>query len=201
MTSSARGRTINIHRVDMRKHYWVAVLVLTGATAITSAQSPPSLAELARAEEARRKGLQKAAKVYTNEDLRADITRTPPTASNATPAAPSTQVPSVNLPGGKAEPLPPERDQAYWSGRITAARAALDRSKIFADALQSRINALTADFTARDDPAQRAQIELERQRAIAELERVKKEIAEQTKAIADIEEEARKAGVPPGWLR
>ena len=30
---------------------------------------------------------------------------------------------------------------------------------------------------------------------------MKKEIAEQTKAISDIEEEARKAGVPPGWLR
>lgn len=93
------------------------------------------------------------------------------------------------------------RDEAYWRRRITEARAALERSQIFADALQSRINALTTDFVNRDDPAQRAQIELERQRAIAELERVKKEIAEHTQAIADIEEEARKAGVPPGWLR
>jgi hypothetical protein len=30
---------------------------------------------------------------------------------------------------------------------------------------------------------------------------VKREIGEHTKAIAEIEEEARKAGVPPGWLR
>ena len=118
-----------------------------------------------------------------------------------TPGAPSTQVPQLNLPGGKAEPVPEEKDPAYWKGRIGAARAAVDRSKIFADALQSRINALTTDFTNRDDPAQRAQIELERQRAVAELDRVKNEIAAQTKAIADIEEEARKAGVPPGWLR
>ena len=84
---------------------------------------------------------------------------------------------------------------------MNAARAALDRSKIFADALQSRINALTTDFTNRDDPAQRAQIEVDRQRALAELDRVKKEIADQTKAISDIQEDARKAGVPPGWVR
>jgi hypothetical protein len=93
------------------------------------------------------------------------------------------------------------KDEAYWRSRINAARSALERSRIFADALQSRINALTADVINRDDPAQRAQLDLERQRALAELDRVKKEVAAQTKAISDIEEEARRAGVPPGWLR
>ncbi len=72
---------------------------------------------------------------------------------------------------------------------------------MYADALQSKINALWTDFTARDDPAQRAQLELERKRAIAEQERVKGEIEAQKKAIADLEEEARRAGIPPGWLR
>jgi hypothetical protein len=187
----------------MKKQHLVTAALVLAAALKAGAQSPPPLAEVARAEEARRKALGKASsKVYTNEDLRPDITRSTMTVSgNLTPAAPSTQVPALNLPGGKAEPTPAEKDQAYWKGRIGAARAAVDRSKIFADALQSRINALTTDFTNRDDPAQRAQIELERQRAIAELDRVKKEIAEQTKAIADVEEEARKAGVPPGWLR
>jgi hypothetical protein len=189
----------------MKKQHLVTAALILAAALKAGAQTPPPLAEVARAEEARRKALGKAAaKVYTNEDLRPDPTRPTMTVSgNLTPGAPSTQVPALNLPGGKAEAEPPgaEKDQAYWKGRIGAARAAVDRSKIFADALQSRINALTTDFTNRDDPAQRAQIELERQRAVAELDRVKKEIGEQTKAIADIEEEARKAGVPPGWLR
>jgi hypothetical protein len=184
----------------MKKQHLITTAVVLCGALTAGAQSPPPLAEVARAEEARRKAVSKSSKVYTNEDLRPDITRTPP-ATNATPGAPSTQVPQLNLPGGKAEPAPEEKDQAHWKGRIGAARAAVDRSKIFADALQSRINALTTDFTNRDDPAQRAQLELERQRALAELDRVKKEIAEQTKAIADIEEEARRAGVPPGWLR
>jgi hypothetical protein len=41
----------------------------------------------------------------------------------------------------------------------------------------------------------------DRQRALTELDRVKKEIQLQTKALADLQEEARKSGVPPGWLR
>ena len=67
--------------------------------------------------------------------------------------------------------------------------------------MQSRINALTTDFVNRDDPAQRAVIADDRQKAIAELERLARANVDGTKAIADIEEEARRAGVPPGWLR
>ncbi len=77
----------------------------------------------------------------------------------------------------------------------------LHAQQIFADSLQSRINALTTDFVNRDDPAQRAKIEDDRKAALAELERVKKEMDDTTKAIAAIEEEARRAGVPAGWLR
>jgi hypothetical protein len=182
---------------------------MLGVPALAAGQS---LAEIARREEARRKALARPGKVYTNEDLKPDPTGPRPSPLPAAPAAPTpaasgseTQPTAGQTPAGGAatsESAQGEvRDEAYWRRRITEARAALERSQIFADALQSRINALTTDFVNRDDPAQRAQIELERQRAIAELERVKKEIAEHTQAIAAIEEEARKAGVPPGWLR
>ena len=159
----------------------------------------PTLVEVAKAEEARRKTVAKPAKVYTNNSLKADIT---PSRPAATPAPPSTTVPEVNLPGGTAGAIAePARDQAYWSGRIGAVRTALGRSRIFADSLQSRINALTTDFVNRDDPAQRAQIEADRKTALAELDRVKQEIADQEKEILAIEDEARRAGVPSGWLR
>jgi len=67
--------------------------------------------------------------------------------------------------------------------------------------LQSQINGLTVDFINRDDPAQRAQIEQQRAKAVAELERTEREVEGHRKAIAAIEDEARKAGVPAGWLR
>jgi hypothetical protein len=84
---------------------------------------------------------------------------------------------------------------------MNAARTDLERTRMFAEALQTRINALTTDFVNRDDPAQRAVIEQERNKALAELARLQKDVEAKTKAIADIEDEARRAGVPPGWLR
>ena len=67
--------------------------------------------------------------------------------------------------------------------------------------MQSRINALTADFASHDDPLQRAAIERDRQRSISELGRLQQDIKDTQKALSDLDEEARKAGVPPGWLR
>ena len=92
-------------------------------------------------------------------------------------------------------------DEKTWRKRIADARDALQRSQAFADALQSQLNALTTDFVNRDDPIQRQQIANKRDGVLAELERVKKEVAAQTKAISDIQEEARRAGVPAGWVR
>ena len=81
------------------------------------------------------------------------------------------------------------------------ARQQRDSNAITVDALQSQINALWADFTARDDPAQRALIGANRQKALDELDRCRAQQVQLDKAILDIEEEARRAGVPPGWLR
>jgi hypothetical protein len=84
---------------------------------------------------------------------------------------------------------------------MTAAREELRRNESFAEALQSRINALTADFAGRDDPYQRAKIGDDRLKALAELDRVTREIEKAKKNIGDIEEDARTSGVPPGWIR
>lgn len=165
--------------------------------------TPQTLADVARAEEARRKNAGKATKVFTNTDLKPD-TSTPVPQAAPSPEAPipSTKVPEINLPGGTgAEPPAEGRDQAYWSARMTTAQEAVERSRLFADSLQSRINALRTDFVNRDDPAQRAVIETNLKTALAELDRVQKEMETQQKEIAVIQDEARRAGVPSGWLR
>jgi hypothetical protein len=161
-----------------------------------------SLADVARKEDARRKQQGKPTKVYTNDSL------APATPATLTPGAPATAAPATPAPAS-AEPTKPatdarpepEKGEKYWKDRIAAARAELDRSKTFAAALESRIGALTLDFVNRDDPAQRAAIEQNRQKAVAELERVQRDIAAQTKAVSGIEDEGRKAGIPAGWLR
>ena len=179
----------------MQQHRIPAVVVTLALAASASAQS---LGDVARKEEARRKKLSKAGKVYTNDDLQGvDAAAQPAAPAPDAAAAPAQQKPEEKPNADQG----PKKEEAYWRARIGEARNGLERAKTFRDALQSRINGLGADFAARDDPAQRSAISADRQKAMAELERVKKEIADFTKQISDIEDEARKAGVPPGWLR
>ncbi len=162
-----------------------------------------SLAELARQEEERRKSIAQPAKVITNKDL-APAPAAPEPGPPAADAGKAAAKPGADAEAPKApEPgaAPAVRDQAYWSGRLSALQVQLDRDQVYADALQTRINALTTDFVNRDDPAQRDVIERDRQKALAELDRLTRAVEADRKALADFQEEARRAGVPPGWLR
>jgi cell division protein FtsB len=186
-----------------------APVVLMAALAVcvsVLAAGAQSLADVARREAARRESVKTPAKVVTNNDLRA-VASAAPVVPPVAAGDPGVEPPAA---GGApadaaAERLPeapdPTRSQEYWRKRIADARQARDHNAFLLEAIQSRINALTADFSARDDPFQRAQIQTNRQNAIAELDRMTKTQVELERKISDIEEEARRANVPPGWLR
>ena len=197
---------------------FLACAILLAAVTPLAAQS---LADVARAEEARRKAVKGQVKVYTNDTLKgADGGAAPPPpspTSASSPATPSGSAPAgTTAPGAASPPGAPApaaskpaapgaadgaKDEKYWRARLAGARDALSRSQTFADALQSQINALYTEFVNMDDPLRRSVIEQKRLAAIAEQDRVKADIVKQTKAIADIEDEARRASVPAGWLR
>ncbi|HTI38417.1 MAG TPA: hypothetical protein VL484_12690 [Vicinamibacterales bacterium] len=175
-----------------------------------SATGNISLADIARREAARRKALAASgqrARLLTNGDVK----KWEPPADTASPDT----TPVVGEAGkaadaaaGAGRPTDSSKDatdeakgEEYWHSRVSAAREELRRNQAFAEALQSRINALSAEFSAKDDPAARALVADDRQKAIAELDRLTKQIADNQKAIADIEEDARRAGVPAGWIR
>ena len=170
-----------------------------------------SLADVARQEEQRRKEIKTPAKIYTNGDL-GTVPSTPPASPDATKPVTTKAAPAAdtaNEDGGKKSTQKDEqdtakpvvKDRAYWAGRMKDLTADLDRNQTYAEALQTRINALTADFSARDDPAQRAVIGRARQKSLDELDRLKKAVQTNRKAIADVQEDARRMGIPPGWLR
>jgi len=166
-----------------------------------------SLGEVAQKEEERRKTIPQPAKVYTNKDLKAvPPAPAPPPVDAAAPAdvkaadkaADATDKEAAKKDASKSAPV---KDKAYWADRQKALLDTLERDQTYAEALQSRINALTADFVNRDDPAQRSVIERDRQKALAELNRLKQAIVDDKKALTDFADEARRAAVPPGWLR
>jgi len=168
----------------------------------TSAVRAQSLADVARKEEERRKHEPTAAKVYTNKDLGAvepaPLSSAPvPTLETGASGAKDDKDAAKKGDGEKGE----AKGQAYWSSRRKGLQETLNRDSTYLDAMQSRINALTTDFVNRDDPIQRSKIASDRDKALAELERLKKQVTLDQKAIGDLEEEARRAGVPAGWLR
>ena len=182
------------------------VRVIAALMFMQAAASAQSLADVARKEEARRKTVHAPGKVYTNGSLHADPAPPPAAGSSAASSAPDGKTPVGDAKKDESKKDAPakdddKKDEAYWKQRLDAERQALGRAQTFADALQSRINVLSTDFVNRDDPAQRGVIASDRQKALAELERVRQEIQQHTKAITDIQEEGRKAGVPAGWLR
>lgn len=151
---------------------------------------PASLGELALREAVRRQTAPAPVRSLTDVDLGPSPLRTP-RQGQARRAAP--------VDGAKPGEAP--KDEVWWRARMAQARLALERSKLLAQALESRAAALTRDVVNRDDPAQRTVLVAERLRVLEELDLMKKQITADSEAIKAIEDEARREGVPPGWIR
>jgi hypothetical protein len=169
---------------------------------VTWFNSPPaSLADASRREAVRRQFLPHAAQALSNDGLPpprpvfAAPEEIPPASGGAAGADESSAATADKDKAGDTH------DEKWWRDRITGARDAVDHDQMTVDALQSQINGLTADWINRDNPAQKAQLEAQRNRALSELDRMKKQLDADHKAVDAIIDEARRAGVPPGWLR
>jgi len=175
----------------------VALIVLV--TWLTSA--PTSLADIAQREALRRQSTPRSASVLTNDDLPlmapaavSGIVRPEPTAA-AEGTGPGTDDDEAGQPSTEA------RDEAWWRERLTAARSELETSRQSLTSQQEKVSQLQADFVGRDDPAQREQIRQQLSAATEEAVRLQGQVAADEKAIDAILDEARRAGVPPGWIR
>ena len=189
----------------MRVYLAIVVVAAVLSTASVPSLQAQALGDIARKEAQRRESLGGGeSKVYTNKDLGSGSLAAPrppePATTDSVADADDADGDETETPEGSQQPAG-ERDQSYWAGRMKDLETTLQRNLTYVEALQSRINALTVDFVNRDDPAQRAAIEADRQRAMSELERLKTQVEDDRKAIADLQNEARSSGVPPGWLR
>jgi hypothetical protein len=166
--------------------------VLVVGVASSSAQS---LADVARKEEARRQKIATPSKVYTD----ADAQKYAPTTSTAQTAASTVTALDANgKPVGQqaaAEGLP--ADEAGWRARLQTARDGIDRTRLLLSALeqQGRSAARRAGTAEGDQPS------AEGSTRDTEIKRLKAEMDTFRATLANAEEDARKAGVPPGWVR
>jgi hypothetical protein len=183
------------------------VWCFVGAMAFAATAWSQSLADVARKEAERRKTIQTPAKVYTDADLRRLPVTPPPEPPPADPAKASVtdDKPAAGTEGAAApaKPVEPSVDlgEEYWRKLITDARSALARSSSYLEALRQRAQALSIQFYALEDPVQRNAAAAERRKVLDDIEHLGQDMAAQERAIAKIEADARKAGIPPGWIR
>jgi hypothetical protein len=162
--------------------------------------SAQSLGEIAKQEASRRQRIQAPAKVVTDGDLKPPGALAAPTVPAAPPAS------AVALPSAPSANTPPEpkyvaRDASYWLARMRELRTKRVRYTLLAAALQDRVDGLTRDFDSTPDRRLRSTIDSELQRVRTERNLVAADVASVDKQIFDLEEEARRSNVPPGWLR
>ncbi len=181
----------------MRRLFLVALLAT--CLGIIASAAGQSLADVARTAEAARNtsASRPRTKVYTNKDLSlVDHLPRPPAASNTSP---DTVKPTPPSSGG--EPLPDVKSEAYWRERMRPLRERLENARALADDTKRRaeilmrsadrcfaIGVVCADYT------ESLRLTDEHKVLVADVEHAERDVAA-------LEEEARRAGVPPGWLR
>src|SRR5262245_4142326 len=139
---------LNIWSSMLRQVFAAALALIVGMSGSLFAQSQtPSLGELARKEQERRKGQKATGKVYTKKDLPPSPPTPPPSAAPA--AAPDETKPPEKKPGDQGKDEKDEKDETWWKNRINQVREELRRNEMFAEALQTRINSLSTDFVNR----------------------------------------------------
>ncbi len=171
--------------------------ILVGATASGRAQTLAALARLG--EESRSRSSAMPARTYTNLDLVPipSITQPQPSLAPVPTINPTKATQVAKATGTAAEPA---RDEASWKGRMHRLRDQFSRDLTDRKAAERRVRQVSAYPIAAGDRLQSA-IEAERLRAAAELSKLTAMVEYDVRAIRELEDEARRAGVPPGWLR
>ena len=148
-------------------------------------------------------------RVFTNEDLPAQPS--PPAIASPGPAGTGrgtvTTLPkSAELPApppGSSEPSARAQQEGAWRARASALRDAITAAEKSIPEIEDRIAGLRNDRNQGNvmDPNREQNRQAEITKAQAELESVRAGLERSRQALADLEEEARRNSIPPGWLR
>ena len=189
----------------------MATVVVLLMAAVTSAQSLGDAAarEKARREKAGESG--RAPKTVTDEDLKTGIKDGTQSAGTYSPAAgtvgtaPSgtsvSKEQSGTRPPGSRQTAPADtarNDEEYWRSRVRTARARVaDAEKIVEE--MEKLHLVEGERYVDARTGATVVASLTELRALTAKAKAEREVARQ--ALSDLEEEARRAGVLPGWLR
>jgi DNA repair exonuclease SbcCD ATPase subunit len=151
----------------------------------------------------------KAAKTFTNKDIEAFRAKNKTTGAtvegenqgNQNEGAES-QNEGAESPEAATTETDKSNDEAYWKDKYKDAADHVQEAEQKIQKLQDEMNALKIAFYAEEDGvAGRPKINSEIEKQFDQIEVAKKDLETAKQQLEDLEEDARKAGVPPGWVR
>ena len=169
---------------------------------VTASYAEDSALVKAAKKEKERRAKTEAKKTLTNQDVEEIRKKQPSSGIETTQTEGEETEESKAVSTAKKEAADPAQTEEYWRGRKQDVDARVQGAQSRVEQIQSEINSLTAAFYAEGDGvAQRPLIESERIERIKELEAAKQELETAKTEAAGLEDEARRAGALPGWLR
>jgi len=188
------------------------VVLLVGAPVVARAQS---LGEVAKREQEKQEKKKKSGKppatvkVYTEEDLKkaresesGAVTVLPENGNLEATSSASSEDDEVA--SGEGRPAGGRRrNEAYWRGRATRLREAVDEAEAKVRDLETQIAGLRNDMSPvnTQDPNRLQTRDREMREAMDRLDAARREVDTARKVLAELEDEARRAGALPGWVR
>jgi chromosome segregation ATPase len=183
-------------------------LILIFFVAVSFAEDSP-LVKAAKREKARRAKV-KSDKTFTNKDIEDFKAKNKDTEAvvegeNQGEEQTGEQTEAEPAEGETTQPQAEEdkgNDEKYWKDRYTDVAEDLKQAEDKLQNLQEEMNGLRiAYYAEQDGVAGRPKINSEIEKQFDEIEAAKKQVEDSKQALENLEEEARKAGVPPGWVR
>jgi hypothetical protein len=181
----------------------LGLAILLGATGVARAQS---LGDVAKREEDKKKKAGKppaaAPKVYTDEDLK-KAREADSAAVTVLPENGNLQRSSSTSSGDSSEQSDATKNERYWRKQAAERREAVEEADKNVRDLQARLTALRNDLTPTNlmDPGRLQTQDRDIRQAEGELEAARRDAATARQRVADLEDEARRAGALPGWVR
>jgi hypothetical protein len=163
---------------------WQLVAVIAEILRWLSAP-PVSLADAAWREAVRREIVGRSVTAYTNATLAAV-----PETTDVGREAPAPPVPS-----------PEELSEATWRRRVRQLVEAIEQNRRLVSEAEAHLALLESQAVSRDDPAQQALLRQQAREARESLSALLRKVAAGDRALAALLDEARRLGIPPGWLR
>ena len=177
-----------------RHHKWVRTLVvLTLSTAVLAGSAlAQSLAEVAEKEKQRRSEVKGATKVISERELQSGRRVTPlPSDSAATASSQGGgEVASDEAAIGEEPEVDETTTREYWQNRVTAAQEKTA-------ALEEKLQSPESDWGG----GMRTDVNPVGQRNLSQRQEIESQLAAARAELAQIQDEARRAGVPAGWVR